>query len=534
MPVINPEPINDPQELERFGSQDTFANSVEAARRKEAGVLEADVTYEFQGDERQESVMKRLHDYFPDSDEFQEMVGNLITLKDPEKQQEKMAEYAKKIAEKILPYLNSPDSHGALLAFDYPLDFESFQKLLYEILFKVDDACQKDHIRFNDVWENGADYYFEYQTLVRGVRKEVIGLIEQELVDGGLGRQILVQDRKLGIGGMGNVYECELADKNVAMKFHRQPLSERSTWSKEKIEKLRQATRNNENLSKFLGAFHLTSNQDEPWDDIEHFGADVPQGHYDRRVDLFELFEGGTDLGAYLHNQEIKTFNQGDEFERMRFNDFLEHIYLPMLNGVKGMHDEDLVHRDMKSQNVMIIPTNEPNRPMVKLIDYDLYISESGFQEPDPSVIVGTPSMMSPEQVRNDVITEKSDIYTLGKMLYEWLGGKLDLENMWSAIKQTESGEYNTEELDIPDDLKQIITDSMELEPTDRPTIDELIVRVKDLVEKNKEELGKIEVKTSAAGDTTVTGVPTADFGDSDAKKIEPEDTIDVQNSQAA
>ncbi len=90
--------------------------------------------------------------------------------------------------------------------------------------------------------------------------------------------------------------------------------------------------------------------------------------------------------------------------------------------AVEHLHSQGIVHRDLKPSNVLIDSAGEPvvmDFGLAKIFDSDDGATRSG-------AILGTPSYMSPEQAagRNSLISTRSDVYSLGAMLYEMLSGR--------------------------------------------------------------------------------------------------------------
>ena len=109
-------------------------------------------------------------------------------------------------------------------------------------------------------------------------------------------------------------------------------------------------------------------------------------------------------------------------------------------SALAAAHDKNVYHRDLKPDNVMLVPdvdSETPGRERAKLLDFGIAKvaqpedqSETGTgpsQAPRTStdVVMGTPRYMAPEQCRGGVqIDDKADVYSLGIMLYELLGGR--------------------------------------------------------------------------------------------------------------
>ena len=88
--------------------------------------------------------------------------------------------------------------------------------------------------------------------------------------------------------------------------------------------------------------------------------------------------------------------------------------------GVEAAHRQGVIHRDLKPQNVIIDSRNQ-----IKIIDFGLAHSAHLKGLTATGLIMGTPEYMSPEQVAGSKVDERTDIYSLGVMLYELFTGQV-------------------------------------------------------------------------------------------------------------
>lgn len=153
------------------------------------------------------------------------------------------------------------------------------------------------------------------------------------------------------------------------------------------------------------------------------------------------------------------------------------HIFLDVCNGLWVAHQADVVHRDLKPANILI---NDDN--IVKIVDFGLAAaaSQTDSRITKSGILVGTPTYMAPEQVRGRTIDTRTDIYSLGILLYEILCGKPPYkgeDHMATLFQHVEGKATPAIELNpkIGAELNGIIMKAMALKPEDRyQTIDDL------------------------------------------------------------
>ena len=152
------------------------------------------------------------------------------------------------------------------------------------------------------------------------------------------------------------------------------------------------------------------------------------------------------------------------------------HFVTQILRALQHAHERGIVHRDIKPQNIMMFTDGT-----IKVMDFGIakFAREEGRTATDQAI--GTVHYISPEQARGDVTDAKSDLYSVGVMLYEMLTGQkpFDTDNPVSiAVMHMQ----NIAELprhinpDIPEPIEEIIVHAMEKNPDDRyQTANEMI-----------------------------------------------------------
>lgn len=196
---------------------------------------------------------------------------------------------------------------------------------------------------------------------------------------------------------------------------------------------------------------------------------------------ILPLIEFGDEQGVlYL----VMPFIEGGTltgYLRRRLPDVHEvsTIFLQLLDAVEYAHEEGLIHRDIKSSNVLL-EARRSGPPYAYLADFglvrtiqqtDLESSYAGVSIPLDQV-PGTPHYMAPEQTRG-IVTPASDIYALGVLLYQLLTGELpynDVDDIEVIKMHLQEPVPNPRDRDvsIPTELGAVVTYAMAKRPEER------------------------------------------------------------------
>ncbi len=136
----------------------------------------------------------------------------------------------------------------------------------------------------------------------------------------------------------------------------------------------------------------------------------------------------------FLQGREVRDIlNDGQALPVEQVLDIVSQVAL----GLAYAHEHGIVHRDVKPSNIMMIRDGH-----VKITDFGIARMESAAVRTQTGMVLGSPKYMSPEQVMGKLIDQRSDIFSLGVMLYEMLTGKAPFvgENVNAIMYQTLNG----------------------------------------------------------------------------------------------
>jgi len=116
---------------------------------------------------------------------------------------------------------------------------------------------------------------------------------------------------------------------------------------------------------------------------------------------------------------EGRTLKQLTEHEILPIKKVLD-IAIQVCDGLSVAHEKGIVHRDIKSENIMLTPKGQ-----IKIMDFGLAKVKGTTKLTKEGSTLGTAAYMSPEQAQGEEVDHRSDIFSFGVVLYELLTGKL-------------------------------------------------------------------------------------------------------------
>ncbi len=255
---------------------------------------------------------------------------------------------------------------------------------------------------------------------------------------------------KLGEGGMGVVYLAEdnKLKRQVAIKFLPGHIAGNSDERKRfEIEAQAAAALNHSNIA----TIHAIEESDDQ---------------------LFLVME-------YIEGKELKVIVRAQDFVPQQ--DAIT-FAIQIVEGLQAAHNKGIVHRDIKSANIMVTPDDK-----VKIMDFGLAKFRGSAQLTQIGTTLGTAAYMSPEQAKGEEVDQRSDIWSLGVVLYEMLTGELpfkgDYEQAVIYSILNEEPDYSD---NLPENIKLIFEKTLAKDTAKRyQQIEQLLSDLK-LIEKGE------------------------------------------------
>jgi serine/threonine protein kinase len=261
--------------------------------------------------------------------------------------------------------------------------------------------------------------------------------------------------RRLAEGGMATIYagiDTRL-DRPVAVKIMHAHLANDETFVSRFIKEAK--------ATAALSHPNIVSIQDQGWN----------QGGPPAVFLVMELVEGTT-LRDFLNENGVLNVEQTIQ------------IIIPVLSALSAAHKIGIIHRDIKPENILISKDGR-----IKVADFGLARNTSMVQTmtAESSVVLGSVSYLSPEQVQRGVADSRSDIYAIGIILFEMLIGKKPYDGetpIQIAYRHVNDRIPKINEINsnIPDAISELVFDATAPNPDQRPKdAEELLNKLRDI-----------------------------------------------------
>jgi len=172
----------------------------------------------------------------------------------------------------------------------------------------------------------------------------------------------------------------------------------------------------------------------------------------------------GRDLALLMHEEGPLEFHR------------ILDILVQVLDALREVHGKQVIHRDLKPGNVLVT-TMQDGSDFARITDFGLAVrlSDAAPGQSQSATVCGTPDFMSPEQCRGEAIDPRSDLYSVGAMLYLLLTEHLPFQAASPAIvMQMQVSERFKDPREvarqrrIPEELAHITNKALAKHPADR------------------------------------------------------------------
>jgi serine/threonine protein kinase/tetratricopeptide (TPR) repeat protein len=276
---------------------------------------------------------------------------------------------------------------------------------------------------------------------------------------------------KLGEGGMGVVYKAHdtKLNRDIALKFLPP---------------------------------HLTTNEAEKKRFLQEAQAAAAINHPNicSIYDIYDEIEQPFIVMEYIEGQTLRELVGIEHDNLLPIKDLLNYA-IQIAEALQAAHDEGIVHRDIKPENIMLTEIKQ-----IKVMDFGLAKIKGAARLTKTSSAAGTVAYMSPEQARGDKVDHRTDIWSLGVILYEMLTGQLPFKSEYEqamvySILNEEPEPITGLRPGVPMVFERIINKCLEKRPFDRyQQADKLMVDLGQM--KIELKLGTIPSRKTVSSET--------------------------------
>lgn len=192
---------------------------------------------------------------------------------------------------------------------------------------------------------------------------------------------------------------------------------------------------------------------------------------------LIESFEDAENFYAvtrYMNGGSLFDYITKQPSQPLQ-EDTAQEIIRQIATGLKGLHEKDIVHRDIKIDNILV---NSSNSGEIKFYVADLGSGAKLAFEDTASFMIGTRGYVAPEILKGDDYSKEVDIFSLGCLMHALLSAKLPFwteskrEQNLRVVKEAFNTESNAHIASLSAEAKNLLASMLAKEPSQRPSVE--------------------------------------------------------------
>jgi serine/threonine protein kinase len=281
---------------------------------------------------------------------------------------------------------------------------------------------------------------------------------------------------KLGEGGMGVVYKAEdtKLKRTVALKF----LTPQTLGSEEE-------------KARFIQEAQAAAALNHP-----------------NICTIYEIDESERQSFLAMEYIEGQSLKEKIKSVPLKLDEALD-ITIQVAEGLQEAHEKGIVHRDIKPANIMVTTKGQ-----AKIMDFGLAKLGRGMHLTKTGTTLGTIAYMSPEQARGDTVDHRTDIWSLGIVLYEMVTGQLPFKSEYEqaviySILNENPKPITSLWTEVPLELERIVNKALAKSPAERyQHVDEMLIDLRSFTEELESGITKTLLSKKAKPSPSVAVLP--------------------------